>query len=151
MSKKFICSNCGYLGQPETIKKGSDFMEMILWWCFLLPGFIYSIWRLTTRYKVCPGCKAPYMVPLNSPRGSKQNCLGGERREEKKGIFEQRNKMNFEEKIKSQRIVIAIALILMSLISFNFALKGTYTIIALIVGLVFLGMAFFLLFRLKKA
>jgi len=55
--------------------------------------------------------------------------------------------MNFEEKIKSQRIVIAIALILMSLISFNFALKGTYTIIALIVGFAFLGMAFFLLFH----
>ena len=69
---------------------------------------------------------------------------------EKKGIFEQRVKMNFEEKIKSQRIVIAIALILMSLISFNFALKGTYTIIALIVGFAFLGMAFFLLFRIKK-
>ena len=59
--------------------------------------------------------------------------------------------MNFEEKIKSQKIIIAIALILMSLISFNFALKGTYTIIALIVGFAFLGMAFFLLFRLKKA
>jgi len=58
--------------------------------------------------------------------------------------------MNFEEKIKSQKITIAIALILMSLISFNFALKGTYTIIALIVGFAFLGMAFFLLFRLKK-
>jgi heme O synthase-like polyprenyltransferase len=57
--------------------------------------------------------------------------------------------MNFEEEIKSQRIVIAIALILMSLVSFNFALKGTYTIIALIVGVVFLGVAFFLLFRLK--
>jgi len=70
---------------------------------------------------------------------------------EKKGIFEQRVKMNFEEKIKSQKIIIATALILMSLISFNFALKGTYTIIALIVGFAFLGMAFFLLFRLKKA
>ena len=58
--------------------------------------------------------------------------------------------MNFEETIKSQKIIIAIALILMSLISFNFALKGTYTIIALIVGFAFLGMAFFLLFRLKK-
>ena len=58
--------------------------------------------------------------------------------------------MNFEEKIKSQRIVIAIALILMSLVSFNFALKGIYTIIALIVGFAFFGMAFFLLFRLKR-
>ena len=70
--------------------------------------------------------------------------------EEKKGIFEQGVKMNFEETLKAQRIIIAIALILMSLVSFNLALKGTYTIIALIVGFAFLGMAFFLLFRLKK-
>ena len=70
MSKKFICSNCGYLGQPETVKKGSDRREMILWWYFFLPGFIYSIWRIISRYKVCPECKAPYMVPLTSPRGS---------------------------------------------------------------------------------
>jgi len=58
--------------------------------------------------------------------------------------------MNFEETLKAQRVIIAIALILMSLISFNFALKGTYTIIALIVGFAFLGMALFLLFGLKK-
>jgi len=58
--------------------------------------------------------------------------------------------MNLEEKIKAQRIIIAISLILMSLISFNFAVKGTYTIIAFIIGLAFLGMASFLLFGLKK-
>jgi len=58
--------------------------------------------------------------------------------------------MNLEEKIKAQRIIIAISLILMSLISFNFAVKSTYTIIASIVGFTFLGMAFFLLFVLKK-
>jgi len=58
--------------------------------------------------------------------------------------------MNVEERLKAQRIVIAIALILMSLISFNFALKGTYTIISLIVGFAFLGVALFLLFGLKK-
>ncbi len=58
--------------------------------------------------------------------------------------------MNFEEKLKSQRIIIAIALILMSLISFNFAIQSTLTIISFIIGLAFLGMAFFLLFGLKK-
>ena len=58
--------------------------------------------------------------------------------------------MNLEEKIKSQRIIIAIALILMSLISFDFAIKGTLTIISFIIGLAFLGMALFLLFGLKK-
>jgi len=58
--------------------------------------------------------------------------------------------MNLEEKLKSQRIIIAIALILMSLISFNFAVKGTLTIISFIIGLAFLGMALYLLFGLKK-
>ena len=58
--------------------------------------------------------------------------------------------MNLEEKIKSQRIIIGIALILMSLISFDFAIKGTLTIISFIIGLAFLGMALFLLFGLKK-
>ena len=58
--------------------------------------------------------------------------------------------MNLEEKLKSQRVIIAFALILMSLISFDFAIKGTLTIISFIIGLAFLGMAFFLLFGLKK-
>jgi hypothetical protein len=58
--------------------------------------------------------------------------------------------MNLEEKIKSQRIIIAIALILMSLISFDFAIKGTLPIISFIIGLAFLGMALFLLFGLKR-
>ena len=58
--------------------------------------------------------------------------------------------MNLEEKIKSQRIIIVIPLIFLSLVSFNVALKGTYTLIALIVGFAFLGMAFFLLFKLKN-
>ena len=58
--------------------------------------------------------------------------------------------MNYEKKINSQRIIIVIPLILLSFVSFNVALRGTYTIIALIVGFAFLGMAFFLLFKLKK-
>ncbi len=58
--------------------------------------------------------------------------------------------MNLEEKLKSQRIIIAIVLILMSLISFDFAIKGTLTIISFIIGLAFLGMGLFLLFELKK-
>ena len=58
--------------------------------------------------------------------------------------------MNLEEKIKAQRIIIAIALILMSGISFNFAVKGNYTLIASLLGLAFLGIAFFILFGLRR-
>jgi len=58
--------------------------------------------------------------------------------------------MNFGERLKAQKTIIAIVLILMSFVSFNFALKGTYTIIAFILGFAFLGVAFFVLFGLKK-
>jgi len=58
--------------------------------------------------------------------------------------------MNYKKKIKPQRIIVAIIFILLSFVSFNVALRGTYTLIAIIVGFAFQGMAFFLLFKLKK-
>ena len=64
--------------------------------------------------------------------------------------FFKEDEMNFEKRLKAQKTIIAIALILMSLVSFNFAVKGTYTIIAFILGFTFLGVAFFVLFGLKK-
>lgn len=61
------CRNCGTVGRPKRITKGSFLIELILWLCFLLPGLIYSIWRITTRYGVCPSCGAPNMIPASSP------------------------------------------------------------------------------------
>lgn len=65
--KKLLCRNCGYQGLAKTITKGSIFIEIILWICFIIPGLIYSIWRISSRYKACPKCKAPNMVSLDSP------------------------------------------------------------------------------------
>jgi hypothetical protein len=36
-----------------------------------IPGLIYSIWRLTTRQKVCPSCGNAGMIPIATP-GSQQ-------------------------------------------------------------------------------
>ena len=66
-----VCANCGYVGKPKTVTRGSIFIEIILWLTFLIPRLIYSIWRLTTRHKSCPQFFAPNMVPLDSPRGRK--------------------------------------------------------------------------------
>lgn len=66
---QLICSNCGTIGKPKTLTKGSFFIELILWIFLIIPGIIYSIWRLTTRTKVCSFCKAENMVSLNSPVG----------------------------------------------------------------------------------
>lgn len=50
------CPNCGYEGYPKTYTAGSFMVELALWLCFFVPGFIYSIWRLSSRYYICPKC-----------------------------------------------------------------------------------------------
>lgn len=64
-----ICSSCGVVGSTQTITPGSFFIELILWLFFILPGLIYSIWRLTQKRVGCGACGASALLPLNSPRG----------------------------------------------------------------------------------
>ena len=66
-----ICSNCGTVGTPKSVTRGSILIEIVLWLCFIIPGVIYSIWRLTTRAKACRSCGSTNMVPLDSPMGKK--------------------------------------------------------------------------------
>ena len=66
---KMICQDCGTTGVPKKVTKGSIWIEIILWLCFLIPGLIYSIWRLTTRYDACPKCKSKSIIPTDSPKG----------------------------------------------------------------------------------
>ena len=65
-----ICIGCGTRGSSVTRTQGSFIIEVILWLCFLVPGLIYTVWRLTTRKKVCPVCSGS-MIPLNTPVGRK--------------------------------------------------------------------------------
>jgi hypothetical protein len=62
-----LCTTCGYVGNTKRVTKGSFFIELILWLAFIVPGIIYSIWRLTSRYDACPKCGGANMIPLNSP------------------------------------------------------------------------------------
>lgn len=61
------CMTCGTEDHPTTVTKGSIFIEIVLWICFLVPGVIYSIWRLTTRGKACPECGSTALIPVDSP------------------------------------------------------------------------------------
>jgi hypothetical protein len=69
MAKQLICSACGTVGKPKTETRGSIFIEIILWLCFLVPGLIYTIWRLTTRRPVCRACGGAQLLPLDTPGG----------------------------------------------------------------------------------
>jgi len=70
-SAHWICTNCGFIGNRKKITKGSIPIEILLWICFLLPGLIYTVWRLTTRYFGCPECAAVDMIPVDSPKGKR--------------------------------------------------------------------------------
>ena len=62
------CTNCGTESKPILWTKGSFFIELILWLLFIIPGVIYSFWRLSTREKVCEVCKSNAIIPADSPR-----------------------------------------------------------------------------------
>lgn len=64
-----ICSHCGSVGTPKRHMKGSIIIELFLWLMMLLPGLLYSLWRLTTVSRVCRTCGSPALVPVDSPRG----------------------------------------------------------------------------------
>jgi hypothetical protein len=66
---KMICTACGTADRPKTVTKGSTLIELILWLCLLIPGLIYSIWRLTSRHDACSQCGSESIVPLDSPVG----------------------------------------------------------------------------------
>jgi len=65
------CPNCGTQAEPKKKIKGSAVTEIVLWLFFILPGLIYSIWRLSSRHLACPKCGAPGMIPRNSPVAQK--------------------------------------------------------------------------------
>ena len=67
--KESVCTNCGYMGRPRRMTKGSFLYEMFLWYLFILPGLLYTIWRLRNRYGICPKCKQTSMIPVDTPMG----------------------------------------------------------------------------------
>ncbi len=71
MSKQLICSQCGHVGNSKIAIKGNGAIEIVLWLCFIIPGIIYSIWRSSSRHKVCQSCGSNILIPLDSPVGRK--------------------------------------------------------------------------------
>lgn len=67
MGGKRYCTNCGVVAYPKTVTPGSIGIELLLWLFFIIPGLIYSIWRLAAQHKACPSCGARNMISLNSP------------------------------------------------------------------------------------
>lgn len=73
---KLVCKRCGAIGKVGKSYKGSLFIEIVLWFCFVVPGLIYSIWRQTSVKKVCSVCGGGELIPSSSVYG--QKIISGE-------------------------------------------------------------------------
>lgn len=66
-----VCRSCGTRGGGKSQVKGSLGIEIVLWLCFIIPGLIYSLWRLGSKHKACATCGSKELIPVNSPMGQK--------------------------------------------------------------------------------
>lgn len=71
MSEQVVCTKCGHVGASTTVTNGSFAIEVVLWLCFLIPGIIYSLWRLSSRYEACPVCGNAEVLPSTAPVAQK--------------------------------------------------------------------------------
>lgn len=74
---KHVCKDCGTVAESVTKAKGTMAVEIVLWLFFIVPGLIYSIWRLSNKYEACPACGSEKLLPVNSPVGQQMAASSG--------------------------------------------------------------------------
>ena len=69
--KEFVCTRCHHIGPAAKKLKGSMGIEIILWLFLILPGLIYTAYRMSNEYKACRACGSIDVIPVDTPRGEK--------------------------------------------------------------------------------
>ena len=67
--KSHVCTVCKSDMKPKRQMPGSILIELVLWCFFLIPGLIYSLWRISSAKKACPCCGAFTFVKSNTDVG----------------------------------------------------------------------------------
>lgn len=63
---KAVCTHCRSEMYTKSKTKGSILMELVLWCLFIVPGLLYSIWRLASRTEACSECGSEHFVKSGS-------------------------------------------------------------------------------------
>jgi len=71
MATKLACRDCGVIATPKSHTRGSIVVEIAGWVLFFPVGLAYSLWRMSSRRKVCLCCGSDRIVPLSSPAGKR--------------------------------------------------------------------------------
>ena len=71
--ESLICTTCGaQTDMPQSKTRGSFVIEVVLWLALIIPGLLYSLWRQSTRRKVCPACGSATLILADTPDGRKR-------------------------------------------------------------------------------
>lgn len=68
-AQRKICTACGTLTNGEMKFAGSLLLEVGLYLFMIIPGFLYTLWRISARRLTCPTCRGTQLVPADSPVG----------------------------------------------------------------------------------
>lgn len=67
MPQEMLCTRCYREAKPKTHTPGSFIVELALYLLLVVPGLLYSGYRIANRHKVCRYCGSPELVDLSSP------------------------------------------------------------------------------------
>ena len=71
--ESLICTTCGaQTDMPQSTARCSFAIEVVLWLALIIPGLLYSLWRQSTRRKVCPACGSATLILADTPDGRKR-------------------------------------------------------------------------------
>lgn len=64
-----VCTRCYAVNKIRTETSGSLVVELFLWLLLIIPGVMYSLWRMASKHRVCSECGSGDIVKVDSPRG----------------------------------------------------------------------------------
>lgn len=68
---RFYCATCKTFS-ARCASKGSGWIELVLYFFWIVPGILYSLWRRTGRTRSCPRCGAGTILDLKA--GGYRRC-----------------------------------------------------------------------------
>jgi hypothetical protein len=61
------CRNCGHVGSPLSLRRGSRILECLLYVLVVVPGVAYTLWRKRSQYLACAQCRGTQLMAADSP------------------------------------------------------------------------------------
>lgn len=136
MKNLHLCKACGTIARTTKATPGSIFIEIFAWLFMLVPGIIYSLWRISKKHKVCRSCGSPDVIPATSPMA--QSIISSN-----PSLLQHADKVEEQAKESSNpsvTIALVFALIAVVILAFFFVRDLTYGWIGLLTMLSIAGL-----------